>query len=177
MINIIAAISLDRAIGINKKGKVFFPWNKTISGDHISSIYNIIKGNRIIIGNNTYKLYNNLFCYDTDKNIVLSNINSGNKDECVYINNMKDAISCAIHDNDNNDIFIVGGRQVFLEGMKFADNIYLNILPYMVHKKSETKNIIYFPSIDSKNFVRYNSTVYDCKCNFRTIIYRRLGGV
>lgn len=112
MINIIVAITKDRAIG--KRGELLY----NISED-LKRFKRITMGYPIIMGRKTFESFPN-GPLKGRRNIVLTNDVHYNHDGIELASNLPDAIKMA-----GEDIFLIGGSSVYSEGLPFADRIYL----------------------------------------------------
>ena len=116
MVSLIVAKSKNNVIG--NKGRI--PWY--IPND-LKRFKELTTNNVVIMGRKTFeslpKEYRPL---PNRVNIILSNDKSYNKNCCIVCDNLKTAIKKA---GNNKKIFIIGGGEVYKEGLKYADRVYV----------------------------------------------------
>lgn len=76
-------------------------------------------------------------------NIVITSQKDATFENAVTVNSIKDALFVA-EQNDYNEVFIIGGGQIFNDLLPKADRIYLT----RVH--ANIKGDIFFPELDKK---------------------------
>lgn len=132
MINIIVAISNNRAIGKDNK----LLW-------HLPNDLNFFKktttGHPVIMGRKTYEaigkpLPNRL-------NIVISRNKNENQESLVYCNSLEEAITLA--KTKDEEIFIIGGGEIYKQSLAVADTLY--VTQVNVDIDGDT----FFPEIDN----------------------------
>lgn len=144
MINIIAAVSLNNCIGID--GKI--PWN--IKED-MKFFKTITTGKTVIMGSKTYQSIGKPL--PNRNNIVIS---SKNIEEITTFNNLNDAIK-----STNDEIFLIGGSRIYLEGMKCADKLYITLV------NKEVNGDTFFPfinplfKVNEKRFLSEEATLIE----------------
>ena len=115
MVSLIVAKSKNNVIG--NKGRI--PWY--IPND-LKRFKELTTNNVVIMGRKTFeslpKEYRPL---PNRVNIILSNDKSYNKNCCIVCDNLKTAIKKA---GNNKEIFIIGGGEVYKEGLKYADRVF-----------------------------------------------------
>lgn len=117
-ISIIAAISENRAIGKDNK----LLWH--IPGD-LPRFKKLTTGHPIIMGRKTYESIGKPLPSRT--NIVVTRDDSYKAEGCVIVTSIEEAIQIA-KQKDKEEIFIVGGGQIYEQGVKFADKLYLTLV-------------------------------------------------
>jgi dihydrofolate reductase len=132
MVSIIVAKSKNNIIG--DKGKI--PWN--ISND-LKRFKELTTNNIVIMGRKTYeslpKEYKPL---PHRMNIIISRDKNYKANNCLVFDNLKKAIRKS---GTNKEIFIIGGGEIYKEGFKYADKIYLTEVD------GEFEGDTYFPHI------------------------------
>ena len=133
MINIIVATSENNVIGRGND----IPWYIPEDLEHFKKL---TTGNTVIMGRKTYeslpKEYRPL---PNRVNIVITRDKNYQAKGCLVVNNLEDAFRKA---DNNREIFIIGGGQIYREGLKFADRIYLT----KIHKNISGDT--YFPKLN-----------------------------
>ena len=133
MINIIVATSENNVIG---KGNDI-PWYIPEDLEHFKKL---TTGNTVIMGRKTYESLPKEYRPLPNRiNIVITRDKSYQAKGCLVVNSLEDALRKA--DNDK-EIFIIGGGQIYREGLKFAERIYLT----KIHNNIEGDT--YFPKLN-----------------------------
>ncbi len=137
MISFIVAMSENRVIGVGNR----LPWHIP---EDLKRFKRITSGHPVIMGRKTFDSIGKPL--PGRANIVITR----NKDWAVpgvlIVNSLDDAITLAEKQTGSNEIFILGGGQIFQEALPRADRIYLTI----VH--TEIQGDTYFPEFDAKNY-------------------------
>jgi dihydrofolate reductase len=130
-ISIIAAVAENNAIGFKNQ----LIW-------HLPADLQFFKkttlNNTIIMGRKTFDSIGKAL--PKRKNIVISRNTSLIAPGCTIVANLKEAIAQA----DSEEIFIVGGANIYNQSMEIADQLYIT----KVHDQFEADT--FFPEIDSK---------------------------
>lgn len=133
MINIIVATSENNVIGRGND----IPWYIPKDLEHFKKL---TTGNTVIMGRKTYeslpKEYRPL---PNRVNIVITRDKSYQAKGCLVVNSLEEALRKS---DNNREIFIIGGGQIYREGLKFAERIYLT----KIHKNIEGDT--YFPKLN-----------------------------
>ena len=171
MIGIIAAMTIDRVIGIydNPKGPGRLPSNtiNSILKADMCRFREITDGSNIIMGRKTWE---SIKCspLSNRKNIIISStmedgINLGYR----VCNSVKEVMRWAFI----GDIWFIGGHDVFHDAIDFVNVIDITIIPCLSRtlcKPSVQK--VYFPIVNEKIFCRYDS-IHPYNRTMRTIRY------
>lgn len=187
MIKIISAISKNnRGIGFNNS----IPWNSKIDLQFFKNITSKPNSNNILImGHNTWKslpfkpLPNRINVIISSKNKEFFNFNYHNvilfNDIYKALNYFHNSFNLLTYDNlpykniiddlKPNNIFIIGGENIYKQTINFSDEIYLNII---------NKNFIcdsFFPNIPSSFNLNSVSTSFDdsLNCNIDFLHYNK----
>lgn len=127
-ISLIAALSENRVIGINNA----LPWH--IPGD-LKRFKELTNGHPIIMGRKTFeslsrKLPNRTNIVITRDGEKLKREYAGNPNSPdVIVSSLKDAIDIAKEaEGSENEIFIIGGGQIFEQALPQADRLYLTLV-------------------------------------------------
>lgn len=117
-ISIIAAIATNRALG--KGNKLIY----AISDD-LKRFKEITLGHPIIMGRKTFESIGRALPSRT--NIVITRDPNFSTKEVVVVNSLEKALEEAKKVEDQ-EIFIIGGGQIFQQSIGFADKLYLTII-------------------------------------------------
>lgn len=132
MITIIAAIAKNNALGKNND----LIWH--LPAD-LKRFKQITTGHYILMGRNTFESIGKPLPNRTT--IIITRNRHYFKDGCLIANSLENAIELA---KDQENIFIIGGAQIYKEAM--AKNIANQLDITLVHKEFEAD--VYFPEID-----------------------------
>lgn len=156
MINIIAAISKNNVIGKDNSLLWYLP-------NDLKRFRKITNGATVIMGRKTYESIGHPL--KNRQNIILSKNLNLNIDNCEISNSLDDAIYKA-----KNEIFIIGGGEIYKKSIEYADKLYITEVDCIVDGDS------YFPIIDDnwqivneENFNKDSNHIY----NYRYIEYIR----
>lgn len=115
LISIIAAIGSNRELGKDNKLLWYIP-------EDFARFKKITLGHPVIMGRTTYESVGKPL--PGRLNIIVTR----NKDYQIYegivVNSLEEAIEIA-KEKDKEEIFIIGGGQIYEQGMKYADKLYL----------------------------------------------------
>lgn len=137
MINIITAVSRqDRVIG-TKDGKI--PW-------HIKKDFQYFKekttGHPIIMGRKTFESLPGIL--PNRHHIVVTRQDSYKAPDNVSITNtLEDAVEIA-KKLDKKEIFIIGGGEIYRQGLEYADRLYITL----IDSKDKIEGEITFPKYE-----------------------------
>lgn len=148
-ISLIVAQSENRVIGINNQ----LPWHIPEDLKHFKKV---TAGHPIIMGRKTYESIGKLLPNRT--NIILSRKPDYHVDGAKVCDGVAAAISLAKDSPGADEIFIIGGGDIFLQAMGYAQRIYLTI----VHQ--EIQGDAFFPLIP-KIFQEKNRQEYKAENN------------
>ncbi len=142
-ISIVVAIAKkNRVIGKDNK----LPWN--IPSD-LKRFKEITTGHPIIMGRKTYESIGRPLPNRT--NIIITRDPTYQAAGCTVVNSLKKAIAVATQ-LDSNEIFIIGGGEIFKHALAHTDKLYLTLV------EGEIKGDVYFPPYDEFNKVIETST-------------------
>ncbi|MEX0621434.1 MAG: dihydrofolate reductase [Candidatus Woykebacteria bacterium] len=117
-ISIIAAIGKNRELGKDNK----LLWH--ISED-LKRFKKLTTGHPIIMGRKTFDSIGRVL--PNRVNIVVTRDDSFKQDDVLACNSIKEALEKA-ESVENDEIFIIGGGQIFEQIIKFADRLYLTVV-------------------------------------------------
>ncbi len=150
IISIIAAIGENRELGKDNK----LLWH--IPEDFVR-FKQITLGHPVIMGRTTYESIGKPLPRRT--NIVITRNKDYKADGCIIMNSLEEAIEAAMK-KDNKEIFIIGGGQIYQEGMKYADKLYLTLV------KGEFVADTFFPDYSKFRKVVYKQEGQDKKYKY-----------
>jgi dihydrofolate reductase len=123
MISIIAAIDSNKGIG--KGGKI--PWHLPEDLKHFKEI---TSGHPVIMGRKTYESIGRILQDRT--NIVIthdvSKVKTHGPGLPVVAVSLEDAIAAARQSPGAEEIFIIGGGQIYQESLPFVEKLYLTVI-------------------------------------------------
>lgn len=115
-ISIIAAIGKNRELGYGKD----LIWK--IPND-LARFKTVTSGHPIIMGRKTYESIGRILPDRT--NIIITRNSEFKVDGAVIVNSLEQAIEKAKGEHGSDEIFIIGGSQIFNQAIKIADKLYL----------------------------------------------------
>lgn len=118
MISIIAAMSRNRVIGKDNK----IPWHLP---EDLKRFKSLTKSNPVIMGRKTYESLGKAL--PGRLNIVVTKNRMFNPRDALVATNLEDAINTATCHTEN-EIFIIGGGEIYCQALDLADRIYLTII-------------------------------------------------
>lgn len=150
MIIMIAAAAENNALGKDNEMVWHLP-------DDFKRFKQLTTGHHIIMGRKTFESFPKLLPNRT--HIIITRQKDYNPEDCIVVDNMKDAIEKAPKDED---VFIIGGGETYNLGLPFADKIELT----KVHSAFEAD--AFFPEIDPTEWELTNEEFHpkDEKHNF-----------
>lgn len=156
MINIIAAISKNNVLGKDNKLLWHLP-------NDLKYFKKITTGKTVVMGRKTFESIGKPL--PNRRNIVVSNRNL-NIENVEIVNNIKDIISL------NDDIFIIGGGEIYKSTINLADKLYITLIDF------EFSGDVYFPDIDLTKWKITNKEYHQKdeknKYDYTFIIYERI---
>jgi dihydrofolate reductase len=78
-------------------------------------------------------------------NIIVTRQKDLKLDGCIVVNSVEEALEYAKSQGET-EAFILGGGQIYKEGLKYADKIYLTEVDY------DEEGEVYFPEFDEDNY-------------------------
>jgi len=118
MISIICAIGKNKAIGKNNKLLWDIP-------DDLKHFKKITSGHPVLMGQKTFEsigkpLPNRL-------NIIMTRDKNFQPKNCLVVYSLEEAIEKA-NEADNQEIFFIGGGEIYRQALPYADKLYLTIV-------------------------------------------------
>lgn len=158
-ISIIVAMDINRVIGINGK----LPWHLPVD---LKRFKKLTDGHTVIMGRKTHESIIKRLgrTLPNRVNIVISdtlalNLGIGG---CVVVKSLGEALDIAKQDARQEEVFVIGGQQMYKLALPFADKIYSTI----VH--GDFIGDAFFPILDPKEWEIVESESYsrDCENSF-----------
>jgi dihydrofolate reductase len=162
MISLIAAIGKNNELG---KGNDLL-WKFPADQKHFREI---TSGHTVIMGRKTFESIGRPL--PNRKNIVITRDKSYLRDGVDVVHSLEEAFNLANNLPDKNEIFIIGGEEIFKQAMPLADRLYIT------HIEAEDSDAnVFFPEIipvvwneisheehkkDEKNPYNYTFSVYE----------------
>ena len=163
MIKIIAAMGFDRSMGV--RGEAKLPWVSEVAKGDLARFKKLTTDSVIIMGRRTWESIGGK-PLEGRVNIVISKKAFNGSTQADSI---KDALSKAGTEN----VFLIGGEQIFKQGQRFATEIDLTLVPFKGYEHFDKDNLIYFPAINTKIFKKRSSFTHPNNPELRILKYRR----
>ncbi len=135
-ISIIAAVAKNNVIGINNT----LPWNIP---EDLRNFKKLTFGNPIVMGRKTFDSIGKPL--PGRRNIVISRNSALKIENCEIANSLDAAIRIAKSQNPD-EVFIIGGAQIYEQAMQFADRLYLTEI------NQDVKGDAFFPNFSGKKW-------------------------
>ena len=135
-ISIIAAVAKNNVIGINND----LPWNIP---EDLRNFKKLTFGNPIVMGRKTFDSIGKPL--PGRRNIVISRNTALKIENCEIANSLDAAIRIAKSQNPD-EVFIIGGAQIYEQAMQFADRLYLTEI------NQDVKGDAFFPNFSGKKW-------------------------
>jgi len=138
-ISIIAAVTQNRAIGKGNK----LLWH---IGEDLKRFKKITFGHPVIMGRKTFESIGKPLPYRT--NVVVTHHEYFKVSDVIVAHSLEEAVKAAAS-IESGEIFIIGGGQIFEQGIKYADKLYLTVVEGEYEADaffpdySEFKNVVY----------------------------------
>lgn len=142
-VSLVVAMSENRVIG--RDGRL--PWHLP---DDLQHFKRLTLGNTIIMGRKTFDSIGRPL--PQRRNIVITRNKGWSTSPGVpaggveVAHGLNEALSLALDGHDDDEIFIVGGEQVYRDGLTVANRIYLTLIHTVVEGDA------YFPAIDESQW-------------------------
>lgn len=138
-ISLIAAVAQNMVIGKNND----LPWNLP---DDMKYFMQTTKQHHVIMGRRNYESIPEKFRPLPNRtNIVITRQKAFHAPGCEIVHSLEDALSIA-RKNDEAEVYIIGGAEIFKQGMKVTQRMYLT----EIHANVEGD--IYFPAINKSEW-------------------------
>ena len=154
MISIIVAYSKNRVIGY--KGKM--PWK--IKGEQLW-FKELTLNHTVIMGRKTYESIGKPL--ENRLNIIVSSTLFFDEENLKTARSLNEAISLA----NSEEVFIIGGQQLYEEAITIADTLYITEIDI------EVEGDTYFPEFDENNYVKTLIKEVDGEIRYRYKKYQK----
>lgn len=156
MFSIIVAVGKNNEIGCDNKLMWHIP-------EDLKNFKEITTGKKIVMGRKTFESIGRKL--PNRENIIISrNLDeeyAKEKGITIY-NNIEDVIEK--YGEITEEIFILGGSQIYSELLPFCDKLYISYIDY------ENENAdAYFPDFDEKKWIKVEEKKYE---NWKFVIYK-----
>lgn len=121
-INIIAAFSMNRVIGLH--GKI--PWDLP---EDLRRFKKLTSGNTVIMGRRTFQEIGKPLPNRLNIIVSVSVVFSG--ENLLAAHSLQEALELAFHHSDR-DIFLCGGQQIYQEGLYLAHRLFLTEIQTLI---------------------------------------------
>jgi len=166
LISLIVAHSSNRVIGVDGQ----LPWHIP---DDLKYFKAITIGKPIIMGRKTFDSIGKPL--PGRLNIIITKNIDLTIEECVVVNNLEAAITEAknyfkTQDTEQEEIFIIGGAQIFKQSMEFVNKIYIT----EVH--AEYAGDVFFDELSDNDWIEVGRDLHDSqndKIPFSFVTYNR----
>ena len=166
LISLIVAHSSNRVIGIDGQ----LPWHIP---DDLKYFKAITIGKPIIMGRKTFDSIGKPL--PGRLNIIITKNTDLTIEECVVVNNLEAAITEAknyfkTQNTEQEEIFIIGGAQIFKQSMEFVNKIYIT----EVH--AEYAGDVFFDELSDNDWIEVGRDLHDSqndKIPFSFVTYNR----
>jgi dihydrofolate reductase len=132
-------VAMDEKRGIGMEGKL--PWHLPADLRHFKSL---TMGHHIIMGRKTYETISRPLPGRTM--VVVTRNPAYQAEGCLIAQSLESAIEKA-RESGEDEVFIIGGSQIFAEALELADRIYLTL----VHTITEAD--VFFPAMEPDHWV------------------------
>ena len=137
IVSMIAAVAANKVIGKDND----LVWSLP---DDMRHFVTTTKGRHVIMGRKNYDSIPEKFRPLPNRpNIVLTHQKDFKADQCIVLNNLKEAIELASKAGET-EAFIIGGAQIYAMGLEIADRMYLTEI------EKEYDGDTHFPDFDKK---------------------------
>jgi len=136
MISLIVAVSKNNIIGNNG----VIPWK--IKGEQ-KRFKELTLGKTIIMGRKSFQEIGRPL--PNRKTIIISTTKNIVADNCITVKSLIEAFELV---KGEEEVFVVGGGQVYKEAMCYSDKIYITVIDKIVDGN------VYFPEINKDDFVK-----------------------
>jgi len=141
IISLLVAMDENRAIGYENR----LPWH--ISSD-LRRFKSLTMGHYLVMGRKTYESIGKIL---PGRFMILLTRNAGYQaGGCIILHSLEDAVRYAEAAGEQ-ELFVIGGGEVFSQAMQFAERLYLTI----VHERVQAD--VYFPEIDENDWQELES--------------------
>jgi dihydrofolate reductase len=157
VVSIIAAIDKIRALGKDNKLLWHIPEDMKWFRTHTS-------GHPVIMGRKTYESIGKAL--PNRLNIVVTRNLSYNAPGCTVVDTLDKGIDIAIQ-NDENEVFIIGGGTLYTQALPLANRLYLTIIDGLYDADT------FFPEYSCFNSVKFREEKHNSELNYTFLILEK----
>jgi len=163
-ISMIVAVSDNQVIGKDNTLAWHLP-------DDMNYFSNMTKGHSVIMGRKNWESIPSKYRpLPNRKNIVITRNSTFVEKKCDIVNSIEDAISIS-RNNDDEEVFIIGGGEIYRLGFNFIDKLYITEV------KAKVEGDTFFPSWDKSNWKEISRIKHQIDNNhiyeFDYVIYKK----
>lgn len=155
MISLIVAVAKNNVIGNNG----IIPWK--IKGEQ-KRFKELTIGKTIIMGRKSFEEIGRPL--SNRKTILISNTQRIESENCITVKSLFEALDLA---QDEDEVFVAGGGQVYKEAFPYADRIYITVIDKIIEGN------VYFPEISDNDFVKKYEERIDGEIPYTYYTYER----
>ena len=144
IVSIIVAVAENNVIGDANQLIWHLP-------EDLKNFKRITTGHHIVMGRKTFESIGKPL--PNRVNVILTRNQGYMKDGCVVVHSLDDAIKLAEY-NEESEVFIIGGGQIYREGLPFAQKIYYTQV------KTSVNGDTYFPKLIDEEWEVVNQVDY-----------------
>jgi dihydrofolate reductase len=158
-LNIIVAISENNIIGNGLE----IPWRA--KGEQ-KIFKNLTMGSTLIMGRKTYESIGKPL--PGRSTIIITRQNQYKQEGCLIANTFDEAISLAVANDCDGEIFIAGGAQIYNLSIELATDLHLTTI------HSQVEGDIFFPNFNLSDFELCEEKFYESNINYTYRHYKRI---
>lgn len=155
MISLIVAVAKNNVIGNNG----IIPWK--IKGEQ-KRFKELTIGKTIIMGRKSFEEIGRPL--PNRRTILISNTQRIEAENCITVKSLFEALDLA---QDEDEVFVAGGGQVYKEAFPYADRIYITVIDKIIEGN------VYFPEISDNDFVKKYEKRIDGEIPYTYYTYER----
>ena len=164
IISLIAALTQNRVIGKNNG----LPWSLP---DDMKYFMQTTKGHYVVMGRKNYDSIPTKFKPLPDRtNIVVTRQTNFKAPNCLVVNSLTAAVDLA-KKNKEEELFIIGGAEIYKLSMGIATKLYLTEI------KTELEGDTHFPEVDKSNWIEISRQPHEAderhRYAFDFAVYKR----
>lgn len=139
IISLIAALTKNHVIGKNNN----LPWHLP---DDMKYFMQTTKGHHVVMGRKNYDSIPEKFRPLPNRtNIVLTRQKNWTAEKCIVVNTIEAALDIA-NKNNESELFIIGGAEIYLLAFSFANRLYLTEIEH------ELEGDTHFPAFEKSRW-------------------------
>jgi len=160
-VSLIVAMAKNRVIGVNNT----LPWHLPADLKHFKSL---TMGHHIVMGRRTYESIGKPLPGRTS--VVVTRNAGYSAPGVIAVNSLEAAISAC---GDDNEIFVIGGAELYLQAITLADRIYLTEIG------ANIRGDVYFPEFKRDEWLETSREIHTQPepqpLQYHFVIYNRTG--